>query len=1600
MSDPSPPSYSRIAWRLVRAGVYLLLGGTVLFFALTRTEVGRDALRQQVQSSFNDRFAGQLRIGSLQGTLLNEIIATDVALRDEDGTLVATVDSVYARPQWYGLVTNDFSVQSLTIVKPHLRLHRAADSTWNVERVLARRSTSTGELALNLPHVAVRDGRITTTRSGAPPASVQDRWLFDYTRSEVTDLSVDAAVEWGGPDRRVELSSLTGHLPEPDLTLQSGQGRLSKTDSRWSLQDVAVHLGDTRIETRGTVQPAPSDSTRAVADLQLTDTRLDHDELRRLVPRLPVRDAMQIEGRVGGSLDRVVVNQLTVSRGRSTVRIEGTAFGLPDSLNVEAQLLESQVTPSDLRAVWPDAPITERTATGPVQLRATMDGLIQWTGRQQPTFDLDGTVTARGRPGAVRGSLSVRRSPAQSLQYSANVRTDSLNLAPVTGRSGLASRLTGRATIEGRGVTLSSLQGTINATVGPSRIAARSLSAADLQATVSGRSVQGRLSLRQPTGGVLTLQGEADATGPTLVFDATTSTQEFDLAAAHPPLPSTRLNATLRTRGQGDAWRTLTGTAQLDVDSSTVSRADSTTILPPHEVSLDVQAPESDSSRIHLGGTIASATVEGARIGPALWSSGRLWIQALRQAVDRQFASHSSPAAPSAQPTIPAPLRAQAESTHTTHPSEGPIHLRAEGAVHRMDLLRKWWPSAPASAENLQARANLTVSPDSLQTTGRLTASRLHLRGRRINGLDTEIQLAGPLRPDLLDRLTASFSVQADTVRLGERDLTAPSARLSLTRGTGTLRAEAIGLGQTGPFTLNSEVALRPGHTDVTLQDVYVGAGAHAWTATTASTVSVFSDAVVFDSLNVASERPHREGTQQLQIHGTLSSAASDTLYAEMSDVLLYPIAQLTPMSRPLGGRLNGQIALAGGLSQPQLRGAFQVQRLSFDRRVLGTLQVQSRLTPDSPDLLVDASLTPEASALDSLSGPALIPGGSRTLEENRLRLRGRVRLPGWSEPNASMASSDDQLDLSATVDRADLFFFKYIFDENLAKVRGYTAGTIHVGGHFRNPIFDADLAIRDGRFTLPQFGLTYSASGPVDVDREGIHLRGLQVTDESGAATVEGSVLFNDYDYFSFDLAAELDELTIIDVADGEDLPFYGTIRASGPASLTGPLSDATLRSDRARTTPDSELFIPVSESGVDQGTGYIVFADSTGQVPDLRDLTRRDNILSDRPAGEPSFVEGLNIDINVVAPEESTVHLVFDPVVGDVVTAVGAGRVQLQRQRGDFFVYGNFNVSDGTYLFTAGEVFVRRFDISGGTLTWDGPPTNAQLDIEAEYRTRASTAGLPGYDDGRRIPVRVLLDIGGRVETPAVELSLARVRDERSNLVGAEALDAVLNRPDRTTEYATSVLLTNTFLLTTESFTQGRSTEPSGTSSGSLTTAGNQLAFNSVSQLVASQLNRYLGAALPNVDLNFGLQGEDPNDLDVIYGVALRLLNERLVIRGEGVYTGDDPDQAEAQGPQGEFVVELRLSNRVSVEAFYRRTGDELTRSQTLTSSTGAGLSYQTEFSTWRELLARLFGWLLPGTDEPKEESKEAPDPVARTPEESSTAPTTAPEDENPNN
>jgi len=299
--------------------------------------------------------------------------------------------------------------------------------------------------------------------------------------------------------------------------------------------------------------------------------------------------------------------------------------------------------------------------------------------------------------------------------------------------------------------------------------------------------------------------------------------------------------------------------------------------------------------------------------------------------------------------------------------------------------------------------------------------------------------------------------------------------------------------------------------------------------------------------------------------------------------------------------------------------------------------------------------------------------------------------------------------------------------------------------------------------------------------------------------------------------------------------------------------------------------------------------------------------------------------------------VFLVFDALLGEVIDARGSGRIQFLRTGGEYSAFGTLTLSSGNYLFTAGEVFQRRFVLdSGGTITWDGDPVNAALSIPATYRARASLAGLPGQNPDARVPLRVIMNLTGRLETPEVGLRIELDVDQREGAVIPPGLEVAFNREDLAAEYATSVLLTNTFLLTSSSGANPAS-------------SADDLLFNSLSHLLSSQLNRLISEAL-DLDVNVGVQqGRTDNAYDLIYGFALRLEEQGLIIRGEGLYE-TTTSASSSEGLHGEFVVEYRLTPSIQLELFYRRESDLYRAASSLGTSYGTGLVFQTNFANWK--------------------------------------------------
>ena len=1558
-----------------------MLLGIVAFFALTRTEVGRNQLRQQVQAQFNDRFAGTLQIAELEGNLLNDLYARGVQIFDPSGQPLLAIDSVIARPQWSTLFSREVSLRTLRLIRPRLQLRRAADSTWNVADAFRQPTTDPRSApAFSLTDLRIEDGSVVTRNEGPAPRLVQDGWLFNFADSRLNDLNARLTIEWGAEEQLIDVFNISGRLADTPITLSRLRGQILSQNGRWAFTQAEVALDSTRLAFDATLD-ASGDAplTAAPFELDLSRSPIHFDELGALIPRLPLANTLTAAAEVQGPASELLVESVDLAHGTSRLAGSGTVFGLPDSLDVEFEWSESTLAAADVNAIWPAAHAERWAHLSPIDFSWYVDGSLPLDRplRQAP---LDATSEFSLSPasgGTVQGTLRTTRPADSLLRYRAQLTTDSLDAGAIAQVPALQSQLNGTVTIDGRGDTLDRWSGQFAAQFGPSTLDGEPLDSLAWAVDAVAGQFDSRLLLR-PTGrGALTLDGRLNLTPATPTYEFTAAATDFDLTAL--PLgsaPPTRLNGTLDAEGSGLAPNAIAGALHVRFDSSTVQHDRTERLIPPNQSTIRLGALSDNRSVLEVDGDILQARLTGDVQLKPMWALGNLWGRALARAAREAWRKpyDGSPALATATPTVftPPPSSASVErwqriarSALTEANLPDGLQVEVSTELHRTDILNRLLPGLGAIHTDARSRLTLQASASGFDFEGDLQADSLQAGRFESDSVSSSFQWSGSLAAPLSETFTGQLTLHSRQASIGALPLIRPSLTVEFADRRGTLRFASEAGDRSGPFRMHTTVDLLRDRNEITVHDALVVAGAYRWTNVRPATLYAYESALVIPDALFESPIAGTAPAQRIQIDGTLSTNPSDTVDVTADNVLLYPLSELLGMGRPVGGILNGALALSGGLQRPAITSQLDVSWLSYGPRLLGHLGATTRYDEASSSITLEADLAPEADPL--VTRPRYLPATLRRAERNQLRVRGDIQLPDAPGDSDAVLEAST-FDLDVAIDRADLFFFEYIFDEEVENVSGFLAGNGQISGSFFDPLFRADLRVEDGQFDLPQFNLTYDIAGSVGVDREGIKLNQVQLTDsESGSAQLDGAVLFNNYEFFSFDLSATLDEMQIINVERSQDLPFYGTIWASGLLTLNGPLSDATLAAPDARTTPDSELYIPITEEDVADETGFIIFADSTGQFPDLRDVTQRDNVLADRPAGEPSFLDGLELDLNVNAPEGSTVHMVFDPLLGDVVTAQGSGRVQIQRQQGEFFTYGSLEVTGGEYLFTAGEVFYRRFVIDQGTITWDGDPTNAQLDLDASFRTRASTAGLPGsIDQQSRIPVVIQLDITGRVESPRVDLSLAVDRQDQTTFVN-ETLDAVLNQPGLATEYATSVLLTNTFLLTTTPSATG-----SANASERLASAGNQLAFTSVSQLVASQLNRYLSAAVPVLDINLELQGEDPQNLDVIYGVALRLLDERLVIRGQGVYAGNEEQRRRTEGIEGQFVVEVRLSGNVSIEAFYRRSGNELLNDQTLTSTTGAGLSYRTEFSSWRNLLNRLLGWLIGRDDDAPEDTE----------------------------
>src|SRR5687768_9158878 len=103
---------------------------------LSRTDWGRERVKQFLLGQLKGSIAGQVTIGRIRGNLVNGATLESFAIRDSAGQPFVAASRVTASYSIWNLITRKIDLHDVTITQPVFVLDRRTGGKWNYQRIL------------------------------------------------------------------------------------------------------------------------------------------------------------------------------------------------------------------------------------------------------------------------------------------------------------------------------------------------------------------------------------------------------------------------------------------------------------------------------------------------------------------------------------------------------------------------------------------------------------------------------------------------------------------------------------------------------------------------------------------------------------------------------------------------------------------------------------------------------------------------------------------------------------------------------------------------------------------------------------------------------------------------------------------------------------------------------------------------------------------------------------------------------------------------------------------------------------------------------------------------------------------------------------------------------------------------------------------------------------------------------------------------------------------------------------------------------------------------------------------------------------------------
>lgn len=661
-------------------------------------------------------------------------------------------------------------------------------------------------------------------------------------------------------------------------------------------------------------------------------------------------------------------------------------------------------------------------------------------------------------------------------------------------------------------------------------------------------------------------------------------------------------------------------------------------------------------------------------------------------------------------------------------------------------------------------------------------------------------------------------------------------------------------------------------------------------------------------------------GDQLIEIGGMASESNLDSLKVDLANIDVgYIFDTLNSKNLSFGGIATGNLAATGLLSkQPVIyTDHLNVAGFSYNDAIMGDAVLKSFWDNKSKRIGIGGEIT------GSLANKTLVDGGI------------------WL--------SRDSLSFDFQADRVPVGFLRPFMSAFSTGISGRATGDIKLYGKFKGIDLKGKVKADSVELRLLHTNVSYHGSDSIFFNPGEITIPAFTIYDRYGNSGIfSGQLLHKNFrnSQFNFRLT-DVKNMLCFDTDPSINPVWYGTIFGSGSAGVRGWPGVVNVSVDM-RTTDNSSFTFVINNSQAADDYTFLSFTDKKRTAEEKERKDSVDDIVSSfrRKVGvadaDPSKFQ---LDLRVGVMPNTSMTLVMDPVSGDKIIAKGIGNIQVDydSERDAMQMFGKYSLEEGTYNFSLQDLILRDFKIrQGSTISFNGNPLNALLDITAAYRVNTNLSDLDkSFSSDRElnrtnVPVDALLMVEGELQHPDITFDIelpTLTQDVERKVKSIISTDDMMNRQ------MIYLLALNRFY----------TPEYMG-----ITSNGGELA-SVASTTLSSQLSNMIGQLTDKFTVapSFRSDKGDFSDLEFDVSLSSRLLNNRLLVNGNFGYRDRTTSQTTFVG---DFDIEYLLNRRgnLRLKAYNHFNDQSYYLRQALTTQ-GLGIIYRMEFDNPFSFLRR---------------------------------------------